>query len=40
MLAIKGKGLKVSLGGRLVLKDVSFQVKAGELAAIVGPNGA
>ena len=40
MLAINAQGLKVALGGRLVLADVSFQVKLGELAAIVGPNGA
>ncbi len=33
-------GLSVSLGGRPVLRDVSFVAGAGELVALVGPNGA
>jgi iron complex transport system ATP-binding protein len=33
-------GLSVSLGGRPVLRNVSFTAGAGELVALVGPNGA
>ncbi len=33
-------GLSLSLGGRPVLRDVSFAAEAGELVALVGPNGA
>ena len=32
--------VRVVLGGRTVLRDVSFQVEDGELVAILGPNGA
>jgi iron complex transport system ATP-binding protein len=33
-------GLKVTLAGRLVLKDVSLSLSSGHLVALVGPNGA
>ncbi len=33
-------GLSVRLGGREVLRDVSFTARAGEFVALVGPNGA
>src|SRR5258708_2436568 len=33
------EGLSVELGGRLVLKDVSFHVERGSFTAVVGPNG-
>lgn len=32
--------LKVTLGGRVVVADVSFTVKRGEILTILGPNGA
>ena len=34
------EGLSVTLGGREVLKDVSFNLHAGELAGLIGSNGA
>jgi zinc transport system ATP-binding protein len=33
-------GVEVSLGGRLVLKDISFTVMEGQFVGIIGPNGA
>ena len=33
------QGLQVSLGGRIVLDDISFSVSAGQTVAILGPNG-
>ena len=37
---MKVEGLSVSLGGRPVLRDVSFAAAPGELVALCGPNGA
>src|SRR5690606_27800852 len=34
------KGLSASLGGKLVLKDLSFVVEPGEFVGLIGPNGA
>jgi ABC-type Fe3+/spermidine/putrescine transport system ATPase subunit len=33
------KGVSLSLGGHTVLSDISFEVKKGELVAVVGPSG-
>ena len=33
------KNLKVSIGGKSILKGISLHVKAGEIHAIMGPNG-
>jgi ABC-type Mn2+/Zn2+ transport system ATPase subunit len=38
--AISVEGLSVSLGGTLVLEDVSFTIEHGVMVALVGPNGA
>jgi len=37
---IEWQGAPVSLGGRVVLRDVAFRAGAGELVALCGPNGA
>lgn len=37
---LSARGLGVDLGGRPVLRDVGFDVGAGELVAVIGPNGA
>src|ERR1700746_2721775 len=37
MLSIKN--LKVSIGGKEILKGINLEVKAGEVHAIMGPNG-
>src|SRR3954471_6050245 len=34
------KGLQKSYGARLVVRDVSLQVKSGEVVGLLGPNGA
>jgi zinc/manganese transport system ATP-binding protein len=34
------EGVSVSLGGRQILKDVSFTVGAGQFTGLIGPNGA
>lgn len=36
---IEARDVSVSIGGRKIIADVDFEVKPGELAAIVGPNG-
>ncbi len=33
-------GIGVRLGGRQILRDVSFTVRAGEFTGLIGPNGA
>lgn len=38
--ALDVQGITVYLGGKTVLKDISFQVMAGEFIGILGPNGA
>jgi iron complex transport system ATP-binding protein len=38
--ALRGEGLSLVLGGRVVVDDVSIALHAGQWAAIVGPNGA
>ena len=32
-------GIGVRLGGREILRDVSFSVRAGEFTGLIGPNG-
>jgi iron complex transport system ATP-binding protein len=36
---IEARDVSVSIGGRQIISNVDFEVKPGELAAIVGPNG-
>ncbi|MEP9395873.1 heme ABC transporter ATP-binding protein [Mesorhizobium sp. KR2-14] len=36
---IEARNISVSIGSRRIISDVDFEVRAGELAAIVGPNG-
>lgn len=36
---IEARDISVSIGGRKIIADVGFEVRPGELAAIVGPNG-
>lgn len=36
---LEASEIKVSLGGTPVLNGVSFKAEAGQLTAIVGPNG-
>ncbi len=38
--SVAAGGLSVSLGGREVLSDVSFELSAGVFAGVLGPNGA
>ena len=33
-------GVSLSVGGRRILEDVSFEVQAGEVVSLIGPNGA
>jgi len=37
---VSAEGLRVDLGGRTILKEVSFSIEDGELVAVLGPNGA
>ncbi|NLP45534.1 MAG: amino acid ABC transporter ATP-binding protein [Epulopiscium sp.] len=39
-MVLQVDGLHKSFDGKTVLKDVSFQLKAGEILAIIGPSGA
>lgn len=34
------KNLTVELGGRIVLEDITFSLRAGEIVVVIGPNGA
>jgi zinc/manganese transport system ATP-binding protein len=38
--AIELEDVSVALGGRVVLRDVSFRIEPGEFVACIGPNGA
>lgn len=40
MTVLKVQNLSATLGGRAVLKDVSFEAGRGELIGLIGPNGA
>ena len=40
MNALQTRGLKVALGGRVVLKGIDLGVRAGQWTCVVGPNGA
>ncbi len=40
MTILRGKDIEVYFGSKLVLKDISFSVREGELVAIIGANGA
>ena len=39
-LALRARGLSVTLGGRTVLHDVELEAHPGEVLALLGPNGA
>ncbi len=39
-MVLQVNGLNKSFGEKTVLKDVSFQLKTGEILAIIGPSGA
>lgn len=39
MSLIETRGLHLSYGGQVVLKDVNFRIDRGEIVTIVGPNG-
>jgi ABC-type multidrug transport system ATPase subunit len=38
--ALRVEGLGVRIGARWIVRDVSFDARAGELVAVIGPNGA
>ncbi len=40
MNALEVAGLRLTLGGREILREVSFTLPAGEVVAVIGPNGA
>ena len=37
---LSAKDVSVRLGGNPILKSVSFEARAGEVAGLIGPNGA
>lgn len=39
MTLIEAQGLGVGFGGPLVLRDVNFRIRSGEIVTVVGPNG-
>jgi ABC-type cobalamin/Fe3+-siderophores transport system ATPase subunit len=39
-MILEVESLRIGYGSRLVLKDLSFQVQAGEILGVIGPNGA
>jgi len=39
-LALRARGVSVTLGGRAVLRDVDLRANPGEVLALLGPNGA
>lgn len=38
-MSLEAKGLKVSYGDKLIIKDVDIKIKKGEIVTIIGPNG-
>ncbi|MFP3758848.1 ATP-binding cassette domain-containing protein, partial [Cupriavidus sp. SIMBA_020] len=38
--ALALEGVTLELGGRTILRDVSFSIEAGEFVGVLGPNGA
>ena len=38
--ALRAEGVSKRYGGRMALREVSFQAGRGELVAVIGPNGA
>ncbi|MEM7743600.1 MAG: metal ABC transporter ATP-binding protein [Pseudomonadota bacterium] len=39
MSLIQAERLQVEVGGRMILRDVDFQISEGEIVTIIGPNG-
>jgi len=39
IIMLSVKNLKAAIDGKIILKDISLEVKAGEIHAIMGPNG-